>query len=254
MVTSFYVGEQPSDPLVVTVNDASGNALDLSDVSVVEFVGDPLPAGDAAISSPTQGKVQYSFEAPFTEAGTLTLQVKMTDEVAGVDYSAPFTITVADPTEVAELLVTPTQVEDWTGQSVSTSNVARAQADVGLACARDLAEVGWLAELSSADYYWLTLAVAYQAAAVAAQDEGLGALYVPGASSVANGDIRITYRDTSAGSGGTEPSGVTGQAGVAVSRLSWMRPFRSIQAQPFSQRGEQPDLWRPMSISGGWPR
>jgi hypothetical protein len=110
-----------------------------------------------------------------------------------------------------------------------------------------------LTGLSSADYYWLTLAVAHQSAsnATASTSGGLGIPHIPGASSVANGDVRITYRDT--GGGDAADLALSGSAAVAVSRLSWMRPFRSIQAQPFSQRGEAPDPWVPMSISAGWP-
>jgi hypothetical protein len=249
MALTFYVGEQPSDPLIITVRDENGEPLALHDVSAVALVGDELPAGTCAINDPVSGRVQYTFSAPFTSAGTLTLQVAMTDEDEGIDYSAPFTLTVADPSEVIEPIVTPAQVEAWTGTSVSESDITQAQGLVSIASGRNLSDQVWLASLSNADAYWLSLAVGYQAAEGAMAATGLAVPYVPGAQSIANGDVRITFKDNA----GSEVAGLTNLANAALQRLSWMKNFRSIQAQPFSKRGEQPSPWRKMSVDAGWP-
>lgn len=246
---TYYVGEQPSDPMVLTVTDAAGDPVDLSDVSAVALVGDELPAGMATVENPFAGTVQYKFTAPFADSGSLTLQVAMTDTDGGVDYSAPFTVTVADPSEGTALLVTPVEVENWTGVPVSVSDIARAQGQVSVACGRDLSDPDWLGGLSSSDYYWLRLSVAYQAAEIAMSSGGLSMPYVPGATSIANGDVRVTYGE----GGGSQMTGLNGMANAALQRLSWMGNFRSVQATPFSSRGPKPSAWTTISVNRGWP-
>jgi hypothetical protein len=243
MSVTFYVGEQPSDPLVVTVRDSAGNVRDLTDVTAVDFVGGDLPAGDAAVSNAALGKVQYDFDAPFTVAENLRLQVELTT-ADGTDLSAPFTLIVQDPADVAATLVTPAQVEQWTTVSVSESDVVRAQGIVCLATGRDLYDPDTLALIGTKDTFWLGQAIAWQAAF---NPEGVSPTvtlpYVPGASSITNGDVSISYFE----GGASDLSGLAPNARLALKRLSWMKPIRTVSALPFlSERGLQPDPWVPM--------
>jgi hypothetical protein len=46
----------------------------------------------------------------------------------------------------------------------------------------------------------------------------------------------------------SELSQLAGNALMAVKRLSWMKPVRSVSATPFlSQRGPQPSTWVPLT-------
>lgn len=239
MVT-FYVGEQPSDPLIITVRDSAGAAVNLTDVSTVSLVGDPLPAGTCIINNAALGKVQYTFTAPFTVAGSLVEQVKMVDTVAGIDYSAPFTLSVANMAEPATALVTPAQVETFTGQVVSENDIARAQGVISLAAGVNIADPDWLELVSTADTYWLELAVSYQAVEVGHQLAGESMIGFPGAKSLSNGDVRVTFSD-SVDSSMPELGSL---ARAALMRLSWLRPMRSIQAKPFLLTpSPPPDPW-----------
>jgi hypothetical protein len=245
MAVVFYVGEQPSDPLVVTVTEADGvTPRNLTDVDTVEFVGDVLPVGTASIANAALGKVQYDFDEPFEEAQNLRLQVKM---ITGtdVDYSAPFVVSVQNLDEATVPIVTPAQVEGWTNVSVSTGDVVRAQGIITLVVARDLTDAVWFAGVAAQDQFWLQQAVAWQAAE---HPEGgtvrVALPYVPGASSIANGDVSISYREDSQ----SELANLAANAKLAVSRLSWMRQLRTVSAMPFlSQRGPQPSSWVPMN-------
>jgi hypothetical protein len=244
-VPIFYVGEQPSDPLVVTVTEADGvTPRDLTGVTSVQFVGDPLPAGTAAVALAAEGKVQYDFSAPFVEAENLRMQVKMTTGT-DVDYSAPFVVSVQNEADALATIVTPVQVEAWTSVSVSQSDVVKAQGLVGLVTGRDLTDAVWLLGVNDRDLFWLQQAVAWQASE---HPEGGGVSvalpYVPGASSIANGDVSISYREDS----GDELSNLVANARLAIKKLSWMRPVRSVSATPFlSNRPTQPSTWVPMN-------
>jgi hypothetical protein len=235
----FYVGEQPSDPMVVTVTEPDGvTPRDLTGVTSVAFVGDPLPAGTAAVANAAQGKVQYDFDDPFTEAENLRLQVKMTTG-DDVDYSAVFTVSVQNPADTLATIVTPVQVEAWTSVSVSQSDVVKAQGVVGLTVGRDLTDPLWLLTVGDRDLFWLQQAVAWQAAD---HPEGSGVSvalpYVPGASSIANGDVSISYRDDAQ----SELSILAAHARLAIKKLSWMRPMRTVSASGFlSGRGYDPE-------------
>lgn len=245
MAVVFYVGEQPSDPLVVTVTEADGvTPRNLTGVGSVSFVGDPLPAGTAAVADALTGKVQYDFSAPFTEAENLQLQVKMTTG-SDSDYSQPFTVSVQNPADTLATVVTPAQVEAWTNVSVSQGDVVRAQGLICLVVGRDLTDTVWLADVSNQDTFWLQQAVAWQAAEHPQNDAPLILLpYVPGASSIANGDVSISYRDDS----GDELSTLAANAKMAVKRLSWLRPVRSMSATPFlSNRPPRPSTWVPLN-------
>lgn len=240
-MVSFYLGEQPSEPLVVTVRDDAGNPRDLSDVTAVEFVGGDLPAGDAAVSNAAAGKVQYDFSAPFTVAENLRLQVKLTTP-EGTDYSAPFTLAVLDPADATVTIVTPAQVEAWTTTSVSEGDVVRAQGLISLAVGKDLSDPLEMAELRDRDVFWLKQATSWQAAA---HPEGATVTlpYVPGASSIANGDVSISYFED----GASELSNLAANAKLALKRVSWLRPVRSVSATPFLTSRTQPDPWVPMT-------
>jgi hypothetical protein len=241
----FYVGEQPSDPLVVTVTDEGGAPRDLTGVTSVQFVGDPLPAGTAAIANAAQGKVQYDFDAPFVDAENLRVQVKMLTG-GDSDYSAPFTISVQNPQDALVTIVTPQQVEAWTNVSVSNGDVVRAQGLICLVVGRDLTDVDWIDEdVSNQDLFWLQQAVAWQASEHPEDTTVRVQMpYVPGASSITNGDISISFRDDSQ----SELAQLAGNALLAVKRLSWMKPVRSVSATPFlSNRGPRPSTWVPMT-------
>lgn len=240
----FYVGEQPSDPLVVTVTEPDGTPRDLTGVTAVSFVGDLLPAGAATVNNAAEGKVQYDFSAPFTVAQNLRVQVRMVT-AGDSDYSAPFTISVQNPEDALATIVTPAQAEGWTGVSVSESDVVKAQGLVCLVVGRDLTDADWLLTVSDQDMFWLKQAVAWQSAE---HPEG-GTItvplpYVPGASSIANGDVSISFRDDSQ----SELANLAGNATLAIKRLSWMRPVRSVSATPFLyNRPRQPSTWVPMN-------
>lgn len=234
MSTQFYVGEQPSDPLVITIHDEAGAPVDLSDVSSVALVGGILPDGELDISNAAEGKVQYTFNEPFTLAGVLDLQVQMVDSAEGTDYSAPFQLVVSDPADIAMLLVTAGLVELWTGTPVSEANIARAQGSLCLVLGRDLSDAAWLTALGTSDNFWLRQAIAYQAAYLASVDN-IGALTpgaVPGAISVANGDVSVTWSDTSVAQAEVGPV-LSPSAQAAVRKLTWMRPNRTMYARPY---------------------
>lgn len=236
----FYIGEQPSDPLVVTVHNSDGTVRDLTGVDTVDFVGDPLPAGTTSIVSAPQGKVQYDFDAPFAVAANLTIQIQM-NENGDVDLSEPFTISVQDPGEAITPIVTPSQIESWTGVSVSNNDVVRAQGIVSLVVGRNLNDAEWYADLSTNDQFWLQQGVGWQAAehpqdTVVAMDFP----YVPGVSSISNGDIAISYSE----GGGDEYVSLAQNAKLALKRLSWLRPVRSYSAQPFLVDRPLPALWK----------
>jgi hypothetical protein len=245
MIT-FYVGEQPSDPLVVTVTEADGvTPRDLTGVGSVSFVGDPLPAGTAAIANAVEGKVQYDFSAPFTEAENLRLQVKMSTG-ADADYSGVFTVSVQNPADTLATIVTPMQVEAWTSVSVSNTDVVRAQGLICLVTGRDLTDQDWLdSNVSNQDLFWLQQAVAWQAAEHPEDGTITVALpHVPGASSISNGDVSISYREDNQ----SELANLASNATLAIKRLSWMRPVRSVSATPFlTERVRQPSTWVPMN-------
>lgn len=232
--TVFYVGEQPSDPLVIAIKDADGTARDLSSIVTASLVGnDLLPDGTASVSDAAAGLVQYEFSAAFATAENLVLQVKTVDGDGSVDYSAPFTLIVRDPADAATQLVTPAVAEATTGVPVSDDNIARAQGTISLVSGRDLSDSDWFAALSTADTFWLKAAISHQAAALADREtSGTVAMpYVAGAASVRSGDVAITY------SGAQSAADVSANARLALSRLSWLRPRRSVTAKPYLRDG-----------------
>lgn len=239
--TTFYVGEQPSEPLVITVRDAAGAPVDLDPVTDVFIVGDELPEGVASILNEVEGKVQYTFTGPFEDAGILTLQVQLIFTNGGVDYSAPFTISVLDPADDLATIVTPAQVESWTGVSVSQSSVVAAQGVVMLVVGRNLTDELWLASIGDQDRFWLNQAVAWQSAENPGGDTVPVAMpYIPGASSIKNGDVAVTYRDGAV----NELTNLAANARLAIKKISWMRPVRSMTAAPFlSRRGLTDQEW-----------
>jgi hypothetical protein len=234
MSTTFYVGEQPSDPLVITVRDSAGAPLSLTDVSSVSLIGDDLPDGSLDVSDAAAGKVQYTFDAPFDSPGVLQLQVSMQDQAGGLDYSAPFTITVASPATADSLIVTPSQVEIWTGVPVSLNDIARAQGDIMLVVGRDLTNSAWLSSLAYTDQFWLRMAVAQEAAerAQAPVSGAITASTVPGAVSVTNGDVSVTFAEAAV-TGSLNGPALGIRAVSAIKKLTWMRPTRTLYATPF---------------------
>lgn len=252
MSTTFYKGEKPSTPLVITVTDDDGQPKDLSiyaDVSIVPIDTPGLPIGVCSISDTTTGRVQYDFSEPFEDAVVLVLQVRMATSGDDVDLSAPFTLTVLDPNDAGVTLVTPPQVENWTGQSVSQQQVVQAQYQISLAVGADLFDEEWIDSLGSKDRYWLNLAVAYQAADIAKVDSSTAEItvpYLPGVQSISTGDQSISFGS------GADTGGVATQANTALRRLSWMRPIRTLHAKPFL-RSLTPEEAAAVVVSGfGW--
>lgn len=221
----FGVGEQPADPLVLTVVDAAGAAVDFDDYDTVALEGD-IPAGTA---TPLAGGVlQYKMSAPFTTAGTYVLRVTMEQADGDIDYSQPFEFTVVD--DLSTTLLSPDDVYTSTGSSVTMADIVSSQAIVSLVVGADLTDADWLASLSAKDLFWLKRAVAWQAVDEASD---LDIAYVPGATSVKAGDVSVTYSSAGTSTG----EAITSRyAQMALKRLSWLSPFRSIQAKPFSRR------------------
>jgi hypothetical protein len=243
----FYVGEQPSEPLVITVRDLDGTVIDLSDFVDVQVEGDGLPAGLSEINDAPAGKVQYTLTAPFEESGVISCRVRMTGIGGDVDLSSTFELIVDDATELDTTpLLTPAQAEGISGLAVSISDLARAQTMIGLFVGHNLSDVVWLETLNEADEYWLTVAVAYQAAEVRNRTSAAGASvpYVPGASSIKTGDVAISFGGAA---GSADLSELSSLARTALLRLSWLQSRRTVHAVPFLGDGRcEPSRWRYM--------
>ena len=98
----------------------------------------------------------------------------------------------------------------------------------------------WLLTISVADTFWLKQAVSWQAAEHPVDRTIAVTLpYVPGASSITNGDVSISYGEV----GANELAELAANARLALKRLSWMRPMRTIHASPFSNAALRPDPW-----------
>lgn len=83
----FFVGQIPAEPMVLTVVDASGQAIDLSDydaaeVTIVNSSGVAVDQGDGftAITAPLAGQVQFVWPSTsiFTVAGDYKYQLELT--------------------------------------------------------------------------------------------------------------------------------------------------------------------------------
>lgn len=97
---TFWVGQIPRSPLVMTVIDQRGESMDLSlyeDVDLIMLGPDnirkSLP-GSVSVNA-SRGQVMYNWNgvSPFERAGEYVLQLEF--KSAGVvDYSAPYTLVV----------------------------------------------------------------------------------------------------------------------------------------------------------------
>src|SRR6478735_3318371 len=121
------VGEQPSQPLLITVTDADGVPLDLEVYDTVTVEG--LPEGVTTLADAPNGQVQYTFIAPFEEAGTVSFRVKMEQDDGDTDYSPYGEVEV---TGAFVLRATPTQAFNATAQQVSNEDLQRAQVQIAL--------------------------------------------------------------------------------------------------------------------------
>lgn len=216
MTTNYFVGETPSRPLVIVLKKADGTVYDLTDYSDVTLVGDGLPAGSTIVTDALNGRIQYSFSAPFTSAGVLDLRVELRTVDGDVDYASPMQVTVANESPGATLYATASDVEAITGTPVSNNKIARAQSMVSLACGYDLTDT--TRTFSSRDTSLLRQAVAWQAEALQAGriNEELPA----GASSISLGDAAVSFGP---GGSGSHPW-LSSLARAAILRLSWMGP------------------------------
>lgn len=217
---TFYVGEQPIDPIVVTVSDRKLDGL------VPSLVGDiDLPAHTVSIKDSAKGQVSVVFTAPFTVAASVSVQVKLTNTAGEADLTDPFVIQVKDPAfGAAFTLLSPAQAEGITDTPVTGAQLLKAQALIGLFVDRDLDDPLALTRMRSKDLRLLRLAVAWQSS-IAGADQ-LAANLPPGVTAVTDGDISMTFGGKNGGS--VELGSMLAPlARIAVSRLSWMG-MRSI--------------------------
>lgn len=236
----FVEGEQPADPLVLTVVDAAGDTVDFDDYDTVTLSG-TLPAGTA---TPLAGGVlQYKATEPFTEVGTFEIRVVMSQDDGDVDYSQPFEYTVEPALVFTSNRVTPDVVFANTGSAVSPQDIARAQADVNLFVARNLGDDALWDDLLDTDVYWLGLAISHQAAFTAA---GGFDLEVPiGANSVSAGGVAVSM------SSGFSIEGVhlAPLAKMALKHVSWVSN-RTMHATPFLGGVSTPErpMWETVKV------
>ncbi len=246
----YYVGDESPSSLIVHVTRTDGSVLDLSPYETVTVEGDQLPEGASTVLDATTGLVQRDFDTGFVESGRLMLRVRL-ETALTTDFSDPILLDVYDPgpDETVPPVMSTDAVEAITGVLVSEDQVVQAQNEVSLAIGADVSDELWLDSLSSQDVFWLRLAIAYQAAAVAKVAGGGagGFSFPPGVTSVRNGDVTVTL-----GAGGATSqtlASLTPSAALAVGRLSWMASVRTLHAAPFLAGEQQPDLWRTIA----WP-
>ena len=153
-----------------------------------------------------------------------------------------------NPSDTLVTIVTPQQVEAWTNVSVCNGDVVRAQ---GVICLvgrpRPHRPADWLDEASRTRICsgCSRRSPGRRASTRRTRRVYVALPYIPGASSIANGDVSITFRDDAQ----YELVNLAGNAQARrASRLSWMKPVRSVSATPFlSNRGPQPSTWVPMT-------
>lgn len=215
----FAVGEQPSEPLVIRVTNSDGEPVDLDQYDSMELIGYGLPEGITSIADAAAGRVQYTFTAPFADVGTVEARVVLTQEDGDVDYSPVFSFEVYDV--VTSTFLSGPQVFTITGQNSSRAARAKAQSIVGLVLHRDLSDTDWLDRLGARDLGLLRQAVAWQSVFTPTLE------VPPGATSVATGDVSLTFGGSSA-----ESTVLATLTAMALSRLSWRRRSM-ISVRPF---------------------
>lgn len=232
----WQVGEQPTDPLLITVTDSEGAPRNLDVYDTVTVEG--LPEGVTTVASAVDGKVQYTFTAPFAEAGTVSFRVTMAsnDDPTGPD------VTPWISAEVSGVLVaraTPAQAFAATAQQVSAADLQLAQVQIALVVDRDLAEQATWDAISPRDQKLLTQAISWQAVELN-KAEAAGLAGLPGSvQSMSTAGQSVTFAS------GTSVASMTNLSPVVVTilnRLSWKR--RQLSAYLENEaRGPAPDPW-----------
>lgn len=215
-MTSFYVGEKPSQPLVVTVTDDAGTPLDLNAYVSVALVGDGLPAGTAATSDAQAGEVSYTFTDPFVTAGPVEFLVRLNTASGGIDYSGPLVLSVLQ--RPADSRVTLALARLITASDVSSDSLLRAQSQLSLLVDRQLWDDETWDALPERDSSLLRQAIAWQGLHLD-QVEQSPMPFVPGATSLSTGDVSVSFGD------GATPGAValSPLARNLLRRLSWHR-------------------------------
>jgi len=245
-MSTFKVGEQPTQPLVLTVK-RDGTPVDLSQYQTVTFDGD-LPFGSTEVLTQTGGnvgKIMRVFSEPFEESGIKRFRVAMSNGGAGgPDYSDWVYITVESNLGYSSLIDT-NDASSYTGTEVSDSDIMKAVVLCGIYIDRDLTDQTWLAKLSTRNLDRLRKGVAWEAAN---QRKGGGDVEIPaGAVSVSAPGVSITL-----GSGGVPLLSTIAQR--CLDSLSW-RTRNYVPLAPGTYRGGwQQDLvndgcesdWRPL--------
>jgi hypothetical protein len=240
----FHVGQTPLDPALITITQPDGTARDLTGYTPLGVLY--LPDGsegidcDTSINDVETGIVQVEWPIPseFTVAGTYLLQVELTtDDPDILDFTTSVEVDVMAELPTAEPLVPTSDIFTITNESVSATDSLQAQELIGTFLGVDLA-TDW-PDLTDRSIYWLTRAIAHQAA----WDGGGNGQQRPiGVRSLKTGDAAIMYSDTSATAALLAP-----MAAVALGRIA----AKSIYARPFigdPERIPLRPLWEPMNI------
>lgn len=215
MSVVLFVGERPTDPLVVNVGQPVG-------ARTPSLLGSGLPAATVAVLDGPAGTVRIDFTEAFASAGLYTAQVLLTGADGKVDYTEPFVLTVKNEAhDSTGAILTLDEVEGITGDSVSTKNVMQAQSYIGLLVDRDLSDATYVARLPARSQQLLRQAVAWQAVSAAAPVSVADSM-PQGATAMSSGDQSISF--ASAVDAQTQLAPL---AKLAISRLPWMG-MRSI--------------------------
>jgi hypothetical protein len=106
-VRKLYVGQKPSTPLVLLVNDTQGQPVILTSYLVGQMLikapsGNMILDGTSALSfSGNKATYQWGTVSIFTEPGDYRFQLKLTKAGGVVDYSTVATIEVLKPLEAS---------------------------------------------------------------------------------------------------------------------------------------------------------
>lgn len=245
---SFFVGQTPGEPALVTVTTPDGLERDLTGYTATGVMYAPDGTGNeegvTQITDATAGLIQYNFPVPtfFDVPGIYLIQFELTNADPDVlDFTTIIEVEVlaALAPDVTDARVTTEQVFTNTGVAVSAADILVSQSEIGLVVGFDLASTDW-DDLSASDQRWLQLAICHQAAQHASGN-GDGTYRPAGATRVKAGSVEVTY-----GPGGSPVEELLAPlARMAISNLSW-QGYRTIHPAPFlTSVPRQPDsrLW-----------
>jgi hypothetical protein len=245
--TRYFVGDKSPSPLILHVKTSDGQPYDLSNYDTITVTGDDdLPPGDTSVLDAENGIVQRTFDTGFEAAGLLLLRVKM-ETTLTEDWATDIQLPVYDPTvpPTTTLLLDTGEVEGITGVIVSENDISRAQSVLTLVTGRNLGDAEWISDcVSTGDQFWLKTAVAWQSAETTGTAASAPVIVrVPGATSIANGDVSISFSSSGNTTNDTLASLLTPSASIAIRRVSWMGAGRTVHATGFLQRHSYGDPW-----------